>query len=482
METPPLPSLPILDALFKGAPDAMVVVDVAGRIVLANSAAGALFGYRVDELIGADVDLLVPERQRRRHGEERDAFRRSTASGSMSAGRQLRARRKDGRLIPIDISLSTVVLAEGTCVIAIARDVAVYQRFLEACPVAIFVAGSGVITYANPAAFELVGADASAPLPSASLLDWVHPDDRPGMESWLATVRDAAGTIRPITEERVVRRDGSVRTVETSSVVVPNASEATILVAMQDVTERRSVAERERTLEGTLLQQQRLADIGAVTSKVVHDIANPVAGLIMGMQRVVQMLDRLPDDLAHPILPGVDRVLATARHLDVLLEEFRDYVRMQRLHVANVPLRSFLDELRGGWTSQAGERGVALTVSCGNDVAVRADAFKLRRAFDNLVKNALEAIGRGPGEVCITVGAGAAGKVVVAVRDTGPGVPEGMDPFALFETTKPDGTGLGLPSVRQIVEAHGGEVRLASSLQVGGAVFEVELPRARSMK
>ena len=293
---PPAPSLPILEAIFRGVPDAIVVVDVAGRIVLANPAAAELFGYRLDELVGADVDVLVPEDQRAQHGSHREAFRRSAASGSMNAGRQLRARRQDGSLVPVDISLATIVLAEGTFVIAIARDVAVYQRFLEACPIAIFAAEQGKIAYANPAALALVGVQPYGRLPSPELVDVLHPDDRPMMTAWLDAAEAAAEIQRPPLEERVLRTDGTVRVVETTSVVVPNSPASTVLVAMRDVTERRDSAERTRSFELALQQQQRFADIGAVTTKIVHDIANPVAGLIMGTQRVLQMLDRVPED------------------------------------------------------------------------------------------------------------------------------------------------------------------------------------------
>ncbi len=477
----PLPSLAILDAAFRGVPDAMLVVDVAGRIVLANPAAGRLFGYAGEELVGSEVDALVPEAQRARHAADRDAFRRSTASGgSMSAGRQLRALRKDGRLIPIDISLSTIVLAEGTFVIAIARDVNVYHRFLEACPIAIFVAARERVSYANPAALELVGVEPHGRLPSPRLADVIHPDDRAAMLAWLAAANDATETLRPAIEERVVRADGEVRIVETTSVVVPNSREPTVLVAMRDVSERRDSADRARSFALAQQQQQRLADIGAVTTRIVHDIANPVAGLIMGTQRIRQMLDRLPENLGGPIRPGVDRVLATAQHLDVFLQEFREFVRHLRLELAAVPVRQFLGELAQAWTTEAAARGVTLAVEAASGLEVRADALKLRRAFDDLVKNALEAIARGPGEIRLTASGDGSDRVRIVVRDTGPGVPCGMDPFALFETSKADGTGLGLPSVRQIVEAHGGSVALASTPGERGAAFEVALPRARS--
>ena len=94
--------------------------------------------------------------------------------------------------------------------------------------------------------------------------------------------------------------------------------------------------------------------------------------------------------------------------------------------------------------------------------------------FDNLLKNALEAIDRGPGQVSVRVAMLTPGMVRVSVLDSGPGVPEGLDVFALFETTKPHGTGLGLATCKQIVTAHGGGLNFAR-VTPHGTAFHVDL-------
>jgi signal transduction histidine kinase len=152
----------------------------------------------------------------------------------------------------------------------------------------------------------------------------------------------------------------------------------------------------------------------------------------------------------------------------------------QRLDLQTVDVARLLESARADWEREAAERGITVSCACPDEIAVRVDPPRLRRALDNLVKNAFDAIGHGPGNVRVGASEIGAGKVEIVVRDTGPGVPAGMDPFALFATTKADGTGLGLPSVRQIVEAQGGTMRLVDDgRSSGGASFAIELPARR---
>ena len=183
-----------------------------GRVVLTNAASSVLFGYGADEMYGMPVELLVPEVAGAGYAELRAQLDRQSSERAMGAGRHITACRKDGRLVPVDITLTSVSLPEGTFVIAIARDVAVYQRFLEACPIAIFVTESDRVTYANPAALKLVGASDLAELERGRLVDLVHPDDQPSIRSWMTEAVEAAReTTRPLVEERIVRADGDVR-------------------------------------------------------------------------------------------------------------------------------------------------------------------------------------------------------------------------------------------------------------------------------
>ena len=109
--------------LLEAAPDAIIAVDSAGRIVFANTQAGRLFGYTTDELIGQAVDSLVPEAARPAHPARRAGYFDSPAPRPMGAGTQLAGRRKDGSEFPADISLSAIQTEQGPLVSAAVRDV-----------------------------------------------------------------------------------------------------------------------------------------------------------------------------------------------------------------------------------------------------------------------------------------------------------------------------------------------------------------------
>src|SRR6187549_797749 len=135
-----------LEGFLEAAPDAIVVVDGSGHIVIVNQLAERLFGYSRQELLDIQIEELVPQRFNAHHAGYRDSYFREPRTRPMGEGRELSGRRKDGSEFPVEISLSPLQTEGGTLVISIIRDAtarkkveARFRGFLEAAPDAIVV-------------------------------------------------------------------------------------------------------------------------------------------------------------------------------------------------------------------------------------------------------------------------------------------------------------------------------------------------------
>lgn len=151
--------------LLESAPDAVVLIDSDGRLLLVNRQAERLFGYTRDELIGQLVEVLVPEQFRKVHAVHRDSYFAEPKVREMGAGLELAGRRKDGTQFPIEISLSPIRTHKGMLVTAAIRDATerrraneMFRALLESAPDAmVIIDESGVIRLANAQAQSMFG-------------------------------------------------------------------------------------------------------------------------------------------------------------------------------------------------------------------------------------------------------------------------------------------------------------------------------------
>lgn len=242
--------------------------------------------------------------------------------------------------------------------------------------------------------------------------------------------------------------------------------------AAAEASEARCDEARRRQLD-RLVERERLAAIGVTAAKLAHELGNPLNGMLLNLQLLAR---RVAAHQSHDRLAGlVARVEGEVLRMARLLEEFRGMSRRQSFLLEPVTPRALLEHLVADHRAEYEAQGVRFELRCERDLpALHVDRCKMLQVLLNLGKNAVEAM-RPAGGTLVLGARAERGGVLVTVADTGPGVPEGIDVFEPFATTKPEGTGLGVPVARQIVAGHGGELRY-ESVPGHGTTFMVWLP------
>jgi len=210
--------------------------------------------------------------------------------------------------------------------------------------------------------------------------------------------------------------------------------------------------------------------IETLAAGVAHEVRNPLNSVQINLSILEQELaDVLPNRQAH-VFAVLAKIAGEIKRLDDFVSEFLRFARPPRLNVERLAVRPLLIDLIAFMTPECSKKGVSLELELGGPDTAWVDGFQLKQAVLNLVLNALQAL-PASGHVVIRT-AGDKRTLVVAVSDDG----EGMSPetrekaFTPFFTTREEGTGLGLPLVRRIVEQHGGSVELESTAGQGTTV------------
>jgi signal transduction histidine kinase len=210
--------------------------------------------------------------------------------------------------------------------------------------------------------------------------------------------------------------------------------------------------------------------IETLAAGVAHEVRNPLNSLQINVGILEQELaDLLPDRDAHAFAL-LRRIAGEIKRLDDFVAEFLRFARPPRLNVERLAVGPLLTDLAAFMAPECSKQRVTLEVDLRGADTAWVDGFQLKQAVLNLVLNALQATPAG-GHVVVRT-SGERKRLVVAVSDDG----EGMGPevrekaFDPFFSTREEGTGLGLPLVRRIVEQHGGVVEIASSAGEGTTV------------
>ncbi len=235
-----------------------------------------------------------------------------------------------------------------------------------------------------------------------------------------------------------------------------------------------------REVRAELLRIARVTTLGELAASIAHEVNQPIAGTLINAQVALRRLGAERPDLDE-VRTALDRIVRDSLRAGAVVGRIRDLVkkapaREDRVDI-NAAIRGVIELTR----SEATKNGVLVRTELAESLPlVRGDRIELQQVVLNLVLNAAEAmseLAEGPRELEIVTSRTGSDHVLVAVRDTGPGLTPAVEEklFKAFHTTKPNGMGLGLSICRSIVESRGGQMSARANTP-RGAVFEFTLP------
>ena len=461
-------------ALLESAPDAMVIVDGEGRIHLVNRQAETLFGYKRGELLGRPAEMLIPERLRSPHREDRAGYFSRQRARALGSALALYGLRSDGTEFPVEVSLSTVETEEGPLVISAIRDVSARKQIDEAqAHLAAIIDSSGdaiisettdgIIRSWNDGAAKLLGYTREEML-GQSTIKLLQPGLEGDEEQILDAIREGKSVVDYETRRR--RKDGKIIHVSVTASPV-RARSGQIIGASQiarNSTDRwAAAAERDRIFAELERSNKELDEFAYIAS---HDLKEP----LRGMHNYASFLaedygDKLDDEgRAH-----IDSIKRLAQRLSTLIDELLHYSRLgsEQLSVRKIRLDALATEVVRDLQPLLSETGTE--VSWPRPLpAVACDPVWVRDLLQNLVTNAAKYNDKARRLVEIGYLDGGP-PTTFYVRDNGIGIApqHWQNVFQIFKRLHArgaygGGTGAGLTIVKKIVERHGGRIWLDS--------------------
>lgn len=467
-----------LGGLLEATPDAMVLIDGDGTVVMVNRKTEELFGYTPAELVGQQVEVLVPDDLREEHRRSRSQY---VEQPHARAGLDLLARRKDGLVFPVEVWLTPVPIDGRLMISAAIRDVRgkrreerLFRGLLEAAPDAMVIVDQrGSIVLLNAQAEErfgyqrreLVGKPVEMLVPDR-FAD-LHMSYRSGYVSEPRTrPMGLAGDLF------ARRKDGTEFPVEISLAPLETEDGLLVSAAVRDITERRRMQE----------DADRVKDEFFAT--VSHELRTPLTS-ILGYSELMADLEQLSTQgtrFLQVIRRSAERELRLVDDLLTLvaIEESGLSIQPQVLDL-EVVVKEAVEAAR--LRAEEAEIDLRLEIP-GFPIQVEVDPDRVGQAIDNLLSNALKFTPAG-GEVRVRLRAEGA-LAEIDVSDSGDGIHE-KDAQRIFERLyragaavdrQVPGAGLGLTIARAIAEAHGGSVSLVAS-DSRGTTFRLVVPRLR---
>jgi len=346
----------------------------------------------------------------------------------------------------------------------------------------------GRILEANDAFLRMTGYDredlASGRLnrPDLTPVEWRDRDARTVAELKMM------GTVQPF-EKEYFRKDGSRLPVLIGGTLF-EASENQGVSFVLDLTERKraeaEARESERRYRETLMElahANRVTAMGQLTASIAHEVNQPITAAVINAEAALRWLGAQPPDLEE-VRAALGLIVEDGTRAGNIIGGIRALIKKLPPRQACLDLNEAIREVIALTRGEAAKTGVSVQTDLADGLPlIYGDRVQLQQVILNLIINAIEAmsgVAETPRALLISTGQAEPGGVLVAVRDSGPG----LDPASLehlfnaFYTTKSGGMGMGLAICRSIIEAHEGQL-CASANEPRGAVFQFTLPLQR---
>ncbi len=463
--------------------DPTITIDHRGVIVTASRSVQRVFGWRPRELIGKNISVLIPEPHHSKHDNYLARYRRTGETNILNRTREFEAVRKDGSLVPIELSVSRVdpngsaaPLFTGSF-----RDISERKaseralRDSEARFHAIFensfqyiglLSPEGVLLEANQTSLDSAGIRRSDVI------------GKPFWEGRWWNVSEAARervkqAVKAAAKGEFVRFDAEhrgagdeIRTVDFSLKPVRDESGKVI----QLIPEGRDITELKRAQRAETSMLRAFATVGESAAMLAHEIKNPITAVNVALRAVAEQLGEDHKQVIEDLVSRMQR-------LEQLMRRTLTFTKPIDLRLATLDCGELVAKSIAPLRTQIVKSGCRLELHRPEErLLFEGDRQLLEEVITNLVRNAVEALPSG-GTIEVTVERTDNAHVRISIEDDGPGIAETVRAtlFQPFVTTKSQGTGLGLPFCKKVIEQHGGTIAAGASA-LGGARFALELP------
>ena len=481
-----------LRLIVEASPSAMLMVNGEGRIALVNAQTERLFGYSRAELLGQRVEMLVPERYVTAHPDHRAGFLEHPSARAMGAGRDLYGLRKDGSEVPIEIGLNPIETDEGPFVLADIIDITKRkegedalreseeraQRGKRIWEQTFDAIGEGILVYDYQ--MQIVRCN----LRAAEMVE-MKPAEVIG-HSFSEVFARLFGTRAAAYYLSESRGPTSVFEVETESgrrylvSIFPlqhPEGESVSVVTWTDVT-------RFLEMQEQLSRSRRLASVGELAAGVAHEINNPLAAITTCAEAT--MRDMRQSDETQALADGhqwsyyLEEIVRQAMRCKEITRGLLDLTRQRQANRVICDLNAIAAQCAKVAMQRANSSAVQFEIDLDEKTGeVATDAAMVRQILDNLLSNAIDALGGSSGRIRIST-ARDGDRMVIEVADTGHGIPADLvakvfDPF--FSTKGPGkGYGLGLAISLALAESLGGAITVETK-EAAGSRFRLWIPR-----